>query len=426
MEAVSLFSSAGIGELGIIHNGINILVSCELLKDRHVLYKSNFADTVCITGDIWEKADDVCKAYDQTHIERDLFLLYATPPCQGMSSNGAGTLLKGVRESNKPKIDERNRLIIPTMDIACRLKPVWFLMENVPGMNNTVINDENGNYVNIIEYIRARLGKDYSGHAQVVTCSDYGIPQVRKRLITVFTRDEIGKRYINLYGAFLQDSQKREQRTLRDAIQGFPSLDSVEGKNAAPEFNKYHFVPIMNPEKHWWVENTPEGNTAYNNQCINPKCRYQYNSMHIDRQKNGIWHANSDTPIYCEKCGELLPRPSMIDKETKQRRLLKGFHSAYRRMKWDEPATTLTQNFIYEASDNKIHPEQNRVLSIYEAMVIQTITDYEYEFEINGKMISNTMFAQIIGESVPPRLIDIAVNKMIHIAEYQEVFMEGI
>ena len=95
-------------------------------------------------------------------------------------------------------------------------------------------------------------------------------------------------------------------------------------------------------------------------------------------------------------------------------------------MKWDEPATTLTQNFIYEASDNKIHPEQNRVLSIYEALVIQTISDYEYAFEIGGKMISNAMFAQIIGESVPPKLIDIVVDKMIHIKDIQNVFTLGV
>ena len=426
MEAISLFSSAGIGELGITHNEIKILVSNELLEDRHALYKKNFQKTECITGSIWEKIDEICETYEKVRTEEELFLLYATPPCQGMSTNGAGTLLKGIREGNKPKIDERNRLIIPTMDIVCRLQPRWFLMENVPGMKNTVIDDENGEYINIIDYVRKRLGDNYIGHAQVVACSDYGIPQVRKRLITVFTRDDFGKKYLSVYGNFLQDEDRKPLKTLRDAIQGFPTLDSVEGKNQNIEFNKYHFVPIMNPEKHWWVENTPEGNTAYNNQCVNPMCLYQYNGMHIDRQEGGIWHSNSETPIYCEKCGELLPRPSMIDKKTGKRRLLKGFHSAYRRMKWDEPATTLTQNFIYEASDNKIHPEQNRVLSIYEALVIQTISDYEYAFEIGGKMISNAMFAQIIGESVPPKLIDIVVDKMIHIKDIQNVFTLGV
>ena len=126
MEAISLFSSAGIGELGITHNEIKILVSNELLEDRHALYKKNFQETECITGSIWEKIDEICETYEKVRTEEELFLLYATPPCQGMSTNGAGTLLKGIREGNKPKIDERNRLIIPTMDIVCRLQPSRF------------------------------------------------------------------------------------------------------------------------------------------------------------------------------------------------------------------------------------------------------------------------------------------------------------
>ena len=46
MEAISLFSSAGIGELGITHNEIKILVSNELLEDRHALYKKNFQKNI--------------------------------------------------------------------------------------------------------------------------------------------------------------------------------------------------------------------------------------------------------------------------------------------------------------------------------------------------------------------------------------------
>lgn len=411
-EAVSLFSSAGIGELALKKNNIKIVVSNELLQDRHKLYKLNYPDTECLTGDIWDTKTAVIERYKELAQNDELFLLYATPPCQGMSTNGAGTLLKGIREGGKPEIDERNRLIIPTMDIATELKPRWFLMENVPNMRNTIINDENDNYVNIIEYVRSRLGEEYVGAAQVVACADYGIPQVRKRLITIFTRDEYGKKHFDLFGTFLTDSDHKPMQTLREAIGEFPPLDAVEGKNADPSFHKYHFVPVMNPEKYWWIKNTTEGNTAYNNQCVNPKCLYQFNGMHIDKQTDGIWHSNTETPIYCEKCGELLPRPSLIDKKTGKRRLLKGFHSAYRRMKWDEPAPTITQNFIYEASDNKVHPSQNRVLSIYEALVVQTVADFDYDFSIDGRVITPGMFAQVVGESVPPRLIDIIVKKM--------------
>lgn len=107
----------------------------------------------------------------------------------------------------------------------------------------------------------------------------------------------------------------------------------------------------------------------------------------------------------------------MIDPKTKERRLISGFHSAYRRMKWDEPSRTLTQNLFYEASDNKIHPDQNRVLSVYEALVIQTIADYDYHWTINGKPVPITLIAKVIGESVPPKLIDFIAKKLININE---------
>lgn len=85
-------------------------------------------------------------------------------------------------------------------------------------------------------------------------------------------------------------------------------------------------------------------------------------------------------------------------------------------MLWDEPARTLTQNFIYEASDNKIHPEQNRVLSIYEAMIVQTIDRYPYHFSIDGKDIGAARIAEVIGESVPPYLIEKICEMMIKVS----------
>ena len=52
---LSLFSSAGIGELGIEAAGLSILVSNELLKNRCDLYAENFPSVNNICGDIWEK-----------------------------------------------------------------------------------------------------------------------------------------------------------------------------------------------------------------------------------------------------------------------------------------------------------------------------------------------------------------------------------
>lgn len=422
IKVLSLFSSAGIGELGMKKLGMEILVSNELVPQRCALYSENYPEVECICGDIWDKQSEIINAWNKASTTPP-FLIYATPPCQGMSSNGAGKILSEIRKGNRKPEDPRNRLIIPTLNIVTELKPMWLLLENVPTMNNTVISDENGEYINIIEYIEKRLGEEYIGKAEVVNCADYGIPQMRKRLITIFTRDLRAKEYFRIHKSFIPPKTHSEQKTnftkqwvtLRDAIGELPPLDAKKGKNENKSFNPWHFVPIMNEEKYWWMSCTEEGCTAYNNQCVNPKCMYDKNLLHGSNTNNGTHTSNKNTPIYCEKCGELLPRPTVIDKKTKIRRLIKGYDTAYRRMEWDKPAATLTQNFIFESSDKKVHPDQTRVLSIYEALVLQTIAEYDYTLMLEGKPISKNMCAEIIGESVPPKIIEIICKNILSI-----------
>ncbi|MBQ8164038.1 MAG: DNA cytosine methyltransferase [Clostridia bacterium] len=418
---LSLFSSAGIGEVGIRASGLNILLSNELLKNRCLLYQENFPETKSICGDIWALRDKICDEWTQL-CNNNPFLIYATPPCQGMSFNSVGKRLQEIRAGRKPKDDPRNSLIIPTIDIVKRLKPRWLLLENVEGMQNTIIPVGNGKYKNIIDFISDELSPEYVGGPEVVNCADYGIPQTRVRLITIFTRSESGKEYYKKNGTFLPPRThsalptdgKAPWVTLREAIGDLPALSSEAGKNRCDSI-PWHVVPIMKEEKFWWVQNTPENETAYNNQCV--KCGYTGNPRHGMCFVDGRHISKKDTPIYCEKCGALLPRPTMIDKKTGERRRIKGFDSAYRRMSWDSPAPTLTQNFQAEASDKKIHPSQHRTLSIYEGLRLQTIADYEYKFSINNHPITMNSCCHVIGESVPPRLIEMICRNIVCIEE---------
>lgn len=412
LKCLSLFSSAGIGELGIEAAGIEIVVANELRADRCGLYRENHRSTHLLEGDVWDLGDALVARCEEAVGEDELFLAYATPPCQGMSTNGAGKLKSEIAAGRRAAIDERNRLVIPAMDVIAELRPRWVLFENVPGMKDTVI-EAGGEPWRIVDYVGSRLGPEYGGGSSLVTCSDFGVPQLRKRLITVFTRDEEGKEYLRAHGnAILDEHDKVAPLTLWDAIGDLPALDAVEGGNEAPEFHPLHRVGVMDREKHWWITNTREGETAYNNQCVNPECLFQENPRHIDKVQAGRAVSNKATPIYCARCGELLPRPTMIDKASGQRRLISGFHSAYRRMDRNKPARTITINFPFEASDNKVHPTQNRVLSIYEALILQTIDPHAYSWTIDGKPVGRGLIAQAIGESVPPLLIELIARKM--------------
>lgn len=420
-KVLSLFSSAGIGELGLKACGMDILLSNELLHDRCMLYQENFPETESVCGDIWDVKHLLEKKWRKKSKSAP-FLIYATPPCQGMSFNGIGKLQAEIRAGRRPKEDPRNRLIIPTVELIKELKPQWVLLENVPTMQNTIIRTESNEYKNIIDFISEELSPMYVGKAEVVNCADYGIPQTRVRLITIFSRSSKGKAFFEKHKSFLppkthsekKEKGKKEWISLRNAISCLPNLSAEKGKNQDPNIY-WHVVPIMKKEKLWWVENTPSEETAYNNQCVN--CGYQKNRRHGMCFLDGRHQSQKNTPIYCAKCGSLLPRPTMIDPKTGVRRLIKGFDSAYRRMSWNSPAPTLTQNFQFESSDKKLHPEQNRVLSVYEGLRLQTIADYDYVFSIKGKTIPRNMCCQIIGESVPPRLIECICKKILAIEE---------
>ena len=135
---LSCFSSSGIGELSFQKLGLKVLVSNELLQDRCDLYKTNYPWVRSICGDIWQEENNIVTTWKSLTCEFP-FLMYATPPCQGMSSNGIGTLLKKIKNTNKIHLDPRNRLIIPTIRIAQKLKPKWLFLENVSSMKDTII-----------------------------------------------------------------------------------------------------------------------------------------------------------------------------------------------------------------------------------------------------------------------------------------------
>lgn len=420
MKAVTLFSSAGIGDIAVKSNGINIIVANELLENRASLHQKNFPYTNIIVGDIWEKQNQIIETTQNLTDELDF--LFATPPCQGMSKNGQGKLLQGIREGKKPKFDVRNKLIIPTMNVITVLKPTVIVFENVPEMKDTIILDENDEPINVLDYIKTRLGNEYVGKSEVVQFADYGVPQRRTRLITIYTKASKLKDYFAQTNSFLpektysKNGENGTQKwvTVRDKISNLPKLDS-KNKSLSKSQIPFHQVSVLDDRKYFWIANTPSEKGAFDNQCINPECLYQFNPTHNSaKNENGINTANKETPLYCEKCNSLLPRPATIDKETNEARIMSGYTSAYKRMAWDLPSATLTTNLSYPSSDQKLHPEQNRVLSLYEAFLLHTLDEFDYNWEISdGIQASDSLIRDVIGESIPPKAIYLIVKHLV-------------
>lgn len=407
--AISLFCSSGIGDIALKRIGIRVLVANELITERCELFERNFPECTLIRGSIWDKKDEIINTTKTVLQNQELDFALVTPPCQGMSKNGRGKLLAEIKAGRRGTVDERNQLIIPSLEIIKELNPTTVVFENVPEMIDTII-PYNGTVIGIIDLIKSEL-QNWHVEEKIVEFANYGIPQRRQRLITIATQNPAHHDYFKKNKTlFPQPTHSQKEslfthrwRTVRDVIGDLEPLDG--NKKPKSKKNLLHFVPKLDDRKYLWVSHTPEGKTAFDNQCY--KCGITENLTHTSKKNvDGVNQASTETPIYCFQCGELLPRPVTLVKG--QPRLMKGFTSAYKRMSWDLPASAITRNFPYVCSDNKIHPSQHRSLSVYEACLLHTIKNNEYIFEYkNGKTAGFTAIRDTLGESIPPQFLEI-------------------
>ena len=122
----------------------------------------------------------------------------------------------------------------------------------------------------------------------------------------------------------------------------------------------------------------------------------------------------------------------------KMRRLIKGFRTSYRRLRWDAPGSTLTMNSGVISSDMKGHPDQNRVLSLKEIRILATIDNRPgVEYPWHGKyhftnkpagltgedpLIDARLVRQVIGESIPPLAMARIVGHLIELdGRFEEI-----
>lgn len=399
--AVSLFACAGVGDVGLRNQGFETLVMNELDEDRAQIAQLNFPEAKVIAGDIYNKLDDILSITKQKLGNERLTLLLATPPCQGMSKNGIGTILKAMRDGKRPSIDPRNYLFQPTLSAIEELKPKIHIFENVDRLMNTyvIINSKSVLVTDHIIHEMKKIG--YTGTFRVLDAVNYGVPQYRKRTIGVFLNDNDfpNSKLSDLYPKPTHDKigniHLAKYATLERAIGHLPTLDSRNKDTATSTFHPLHKVPVSRANLYYWIENTPEGKSAFeNNSC--PNC-------------GEVSDAND---IRCTSCHTLLPKPVVVDKKSGEVRKIRGFASAYKRMNYDRPSHTITTRSAYAGSDSNLHPTQNRVLSAYEAAVLQGLDPNTFVWgPLKGKDVANDMVLRdIIGEAVPVGLIEAVVS----------------
>ena len=363
LRGLSLFANVGIAEAYLQEVGVDILIANELIEDRARFYSDIYQDSHMIVGDITN--DELRTKIVDEAINKGVDFILATPPCQGMSMAG-----------NRAEFDERNQLIYYAVDVVLRVKPKFVFIENVPTILRTKI-VVNGETMLIPKYLHSVLADYHFNDETLVKAMDHGVPQMRERNIFLLVRNDIDLTW-NFPNA-------QPHITLQEAIGDLPSLDpllreglgftlekfpSYEIKRAKGlEVSKWHYPPKHSWKQVEWMLHTPTGKSAI------------YNPVYYPQKANGIH--------------------------------VVAHHNHYRRMYWDKPARTITQNNGVISSLACVHPgrpfELNgevlysdpRVLSIYELLIVSSLPN---DWAIPD-WASESFIRKVIGEGIPSKLV---------------------
>ncbi len=80
-----------------------------------------------------------------------------------------------------------------------------------------------------------------------------------------------------------------------------------------------------------------------------------------------------------------------------------SYRSMYGRLRWDQPAQTITTGFGSMGQGRYVHPSRPRTLTPHEAARLQFFPDW-FDFTAGGQMMKRGTWATMIGNAVPPKL----------------------
>lgn len=173
---ISLFSGVSGSSLGFHNTGrITELLAVDCDDYVEKCFKLNFPGVPF--WDAFLGKDSGKEILKQTNLQAgELDILFASPPCQGFS------MAKGIRSIS----DDRNDLLVDTIHIIKDLQPKVFIIENVKGLVSGVMKLKFNQVLKMIEKTQ------YKYACKVLLASDYGVPQLRERIIIIGIRSDIG------------------------------------------------------------------------------------------------------------------------------------------------------------------------------------------------------------------------------------------
>ena len=308
-------------------------------------------------------------------------IILGGPPCQGFSI---------CNKNSGDYKDPRNSLFEEFIRVGRLLKPQVMIMENVPNL----IKARTASNELVIDIITSELRKlDYHVEYQILEATDYGVPQIRKRLFVVASRTRLinpfpEKTHTTSRNPDLLEAHLEQCPTLWDAISDLPTLNAREGE----EESEYLKQP-QNEYQHFLRRGAIK---LFNHKAMNHSKRL------VERFASMSWgHSTSDVPDHLRP----LKRNSTEFSE-------KAYDQNNRRMHPDRQCHTVPASFYA----NFVHPYQNRNFTAREGARIQSFPDW-YVFKGKPTVVSHKLLHREgrleekhlcqynqVGNAVPPLL----------------------
>lgn len=171
LTAIDLFSGAGGFHMGFERAGFEIKLC---IDNNHLVertHRRNFPHIPMINQDIRDiDPEDLKTLLGDVALD----VMIGGPPCQGFSTIGK-------RSSSDPKKralhDPRNDLVLTYANLVKFLQPKFIVMENVKG----ILTKDRGTYLENVLSVLREAGYDVD--FRLVNMANYGVPQIRERVI---------------------------------------------------------------------------------------------------------------------------------------------------------------------------------------------------------------------------------------------------
>jgi len=363
---VSLFSGCGGLDLGFKKAGFDIIWANDFDKDSTITYKRNIGDHITL-GDIRE--------INSSQIPKNADVLLGGFPCQGFS----------VANTKRSMKDERNFLYKEMLRVINDTKPKFFVAENVKGL----LSMENGKVAEMIVNDFRAIGYNVS-HPKVLTAADYGVPQLRQRVVIIGNR--IGKN-----NSYPSPTHEGRHITTKEAIGHLPEPETKDGKkipnhkgftNVNKTFLKRKFT-VSQPEicdylKIWRKK------SKLSTKKIDQLLGYKHTAGHWFRKDSSGSLPKLEDWLKLKKILGFDDKYDQIMTEFMEEEIT--FEQTLRVTNWERPSDTIT------ATGPEIHVNKKRRLTPRECAILQSFpNDFIFEGSISSQY-------RQIGNAVPPKL----------------------